>query len=206
MPVLVDTIVSLYEFTDADIASLESTLFEQLRLAWLEQMRALAVRHGVANPTPTLQGADLERLQGKAREDALSIANTYNRELRNQVEAIYARNPGITRNEMISILESWGRKRDEYKSIQVALAIVMWAVYYGLQQFVIHNGLFNELFEAVGGTPVCPICMRIVGDGIVSYDYTVANPLPAHISCSHEYYAVNPQDLARQGVAIWVGQ
>lgn len=205
MTPLTETIISLYEMTDADIAALEAALFEQLRLSWLETMRRLAIQHGAVNATPQLQGAELERLQAKAYEDAVSIATTYNRELRSQVNAIAARNPSADRSEYIRVLASWGRERVERKTITIALGVIMWAAYYGMEVFVTRNNLQNQLYRAVGGSPICPDCMRIIGKGIVSYAYVQENPLPYHPNCAHEWVVVNPTDLTSLGLATWAG-
>lgn len=205
MSVLTALIVSLYEMNAADIAALESALFEQLRLAWIEQIRALAIQHGAVNPTPQLQGAELERLQTKAREDAVSIAATYNRELASQVNAIYNRNPQAGRGEYIRVLDSWNRERGEHKAITIALSVIMWAAHYGLTVFVTRNNLQHQLYRAVGAAPKCPECMRIVAAGIVSFRYTQENPLPAHPNCVHDYVVINATDLRTLGLTIWAG-
>jgi hypothetical protein len=205
MTPLTDAIVTAYEMTDADIAALEAAIFEQMRLSWLAQMRTLATQHGAPNVTPQLQGAELARIQAKAHDDAVSIANTYNRELRSQVEAIQRRNPTADRSEYISTLSSWGRERGERKSITIAIATILWAAALGLELFITRNNLQYQLFKAIGGTPVCEICMRIIAAGVVSYQFTLDNPLPAHVSCAHEYAVVNAADLGSLGIAAWVG-
>jgi hypothetical protein len=205
MSALTEAIINLYAMTDSDIAQLQAALFEQLRASWLAQMATLARQHNAPNATPVLQGAEYERLQAKALEDAQSIANTYNRELRSQVNAIAARNPNATREEYISVLASWGRERGERKSITTAIATILWAAALGLELFITRNNLQYQLFKAIGGTPVCEICMRIIAAGVVSYQFTLDNPLPAHVSCAHEYAVVNAADLGSLGIAAWVG-
>jgi hypothetical protein len=205
MTALTDAIVNAYAMTDADIAALESAIFEQLRMSWLAQMRTLATQHGAPNATPQLQGAELERLQRKAREDAESIATTYNRELRSQVEAIARRNPSADRSVYIETLNSWGRERGERKTITIAMATILWAAQYGLTMFITRNNLETQLFKAIGATPICPDCMRIIAAGVVSYQYTQDSPLPFHPNCAHEYVTVNAQDLGSLGIAAWVG-
>jgi hypothetical protein len=205
MTAATEAIINLYEMTDSDIAQLQAALFEQLRASWLAQMATLARQHGQPNAIPILQGAEYERLQAKAHEDAQSIANTYNRELRSQVNAIAARNPNADRSEYISVLSSWGLQRSERKSITIAIATILWAAQYGLELFITRNNLEYQLFKVVGGTPVCEICMRIIAAGVVSYQFTLDNPLPAHVSCAHEYAVVNAADLGSLGIAAWVG-
>lgn len=205
MTALIETIVDLYGMTDADITALEAAIFEQLRMAWLAQMRTLANQHGAPNAIPQLQGAELARLQSKARDDAVSIANTYNRELRSQVNAIYTRNPNATREEYISVLSSWGRERGERKTITISMGVILWAAHYGFSVFITKNNLTQQLFKAVHGTPVCPICMRIVAAGVVGFQFTQDNELPAHNNCLGEYAVVNAQDLGSLGIAAWTG-
>jgi hypothetical protein len=205
MTPLTEAIINLYEMTGADIAQLEAALFEQLRASWLAQMATLARQHNVANATPQLQGVELMRLQQKAHDDAVKIAQTYNDDLRRQVEAIARRNPNATREDYISVLASWGRERGERKSITIAIATILWAAALGLELFITRNNLANQLFKAVGATPVCPECMRVVAMGVVSYQFTVDNPLPLHPNCAHEYVVVNAQDLGSLGIGAWVG-
>ena len=205
MSQLTETIINLYEYTPEDIAQLEAALFEQLRLSWLEQMRALAIQHGVSNPTPVLRSPELEALQAKAREDALGIAETYDNDLRRQVEAIANREPNATRADYIDVLSSWGRARSGYKATQIAIATIMWCAYYGIQQFISRNNLQAQLFRAVGATPVCEDCRWIVAQGIVNYNFTKEFPLPFHPNCTHEYVFVNATDLSANGNLIWLG-
>jgi hypothetical protein len=205
MTALTEAIISLYSMTEADILALEAALFEQLRASWLAQMGTLATQHGTPNAIPMLRGAEYERLQAKAHEDAVSIAATYNRELRSQVNAIATRNPNATREDYISVLSSWGRERGERKSITIAIATILWAAALGLELFITRNNLANQLFKAIGGTPVCNLCMRIIAAGVVSYQFTLDNPLPAHLNCAHEYVVVNAQDLGSLGIGAWVG-
>lgn len=203
---LIDTIITLYEMTASDIAALESELFDQLRLSYLEQLRTLAIQHGAVTPTPVLQGAELEALHAKARTDAEGIAATYNRDLRRQVEAIAERNPQADRGLFIRILASWGRERDAGKSITIAIQTILWAAQYGLERFIDRNNLQNQLFRALHGSPVCQICMRIVAAGVVNFRYVQANPLPAHLKCMGEWTVVTATDLNALGYAIWAGQ
>jgi hypothetical protein len=205
MSALTEAIISLYAMTDADIAALEASLFEQLRASWLAQMATLARQHNVTNATPQLQGVELMRLQQKAHDDAVSIAATYNNDLRRQVEAIARRNPNATREEYMSILTGWGRERSAHKSITIAIATILWAAALGLELFVTRNNLTSQLFKAIGGTPVCEICIRIIAAGVVSWQFTQDNPLPAHLHCGHEYVPVEARDLGSLGIAAWVG-
>lgn len=201
---LADYVVEQYEMDSSDRQALEAELFEQLRLSYLQQLRTLAEQHGNPNPTPIAQGEQLERLQAKAREDAQSIVETHNRELRNQVTAILTREPNITQARMIGILEGWGRERDEHKAMTIALHTIMWAASYGLTMFITRNNLQHIPFTAIGGIPVCPICIEIVARGIVSYAFVELNPLPAHVNCTHEYIPVNPTNIM-ESLSMWVG-
>lgn len=202
---LVDTITALYAFTDTDIAALEDALYEQLTLAYLEQLRSLARQHGIRNPNVVLGDSEAARLREKAHEDAVSIATTYNRELRNQAGAILTHNPNATRQEIISTLASWGRDRNEYKAIQIALYTILWSANYGFDLFITRNNLTMQLFRAVGNKPVCPDCIRIVAAGIVTFAYTQGVPLPFHQNCSHEWSVVNATDLSARGSLVWLG-
>lgn len=205
MTALTETIINLYAMTDADIAQLEATLYEQLRLSYLERIRTLAIQHGVNNPSVTLASEQADALRRKAHEDAAKIVATYNRELRSQVNAIAARNPTGDRAYFIGTLASWGRSRDEYKTLQIAMYTILWAGAYGFDLFVTRNNLQYQLFRAVGASPVCPDCMRIVQAGIVNYNYVQENPLPFHQNCAHEWSTVNASDLTENGRLIWLG-
>lgn len=202
---LIETIVALYAFTAEDMAALEAELFEQMRLAYLEHLRSLATQHGIPNAAVMLGPSEEARLRAKAREDASSIANTYNQELRAQVEAIFARNPAATREDVIDILASWGRNRAEYKAIQVAIYSILWSANLGFDLFITRNNLQQQLFRAVGGIPVCPECQRIVAYGIVPFAVTQEYPLPLHLNCTHEWTVVNATDLGADGSLVWLG-
>jgi hypothetical protein len=205
MTALTENIIALYSYTAIDIAQLEAALFEQLRLGYLERLRELAIQHGVRDPQPVLREPELGALVAKAREDAQSIADTYNDDLRRQVEAIAARNPNATRQECLDILSSWNRERTARKGIEIAMYTILWATNYGFDLFVTRNNLQNQLFRAVGGIPVCDDCRRIVAFGIVGYRTTQENPLPLHINCSHEWVFVNATDISASGRVVWLG-
>lgn len=205
MSALTETIISAYEMTPADIALLEAILFEQLRLAYLERIRGLAVQHGVPHPTVMLAWEQEQELRQKAREDAQSIADTFNADLQRQVEAIYERNPAGDRAYFVGTLASWGRSRDEGKSVQIAMYTILWAANYGFDLFITRNNIQYQLYRAVGGMPICDDCIFIYAAGVVNYKFTQEYPLPLHIGCSHEWSTVNATDLTERGGIVWLG-
>lgn len=201
---IVGLILSLYEMTADDIELLADTILAQSKTAWLAQIEAQAALHGVSNASALLRGVDADKLLADAQEDARSIAATYNRELKAELERLYARNPEGDQEYYIQALTTWSERRAEYKALQIATTVTMRVVHYATSRFIQMNSLFEEKFACSGAPPKCPICIDYVRQGIVSFEFTQFNPLPAHPNCAHEWIVVNPV-FVDNNPPLWVG-
>ena len=203
MSQLTDIIFLLYQFQEEDVDDIARRLAERMKATWVNTLTDLAGTHGCKRYASTPKGEYAKTLTKQATVDAQSIVNTYNRELRNQIERLYKANPKGNRSYYFSNLEKWNTKRDGYKAYQIALATDSYARQYAQQQFYMHNLQLARSFAASGPPAVCKICIMIFAAGIVNFEYTQSHPLPAHYQCPHLYKVLTPIKANCQ--LLWLG-
>jgi hypothetical protein len=203
MSKLTDTILLLYEYHEDDITKLAKRLTERRRATWINTLSELARIHGCNQLAATPKGEDAKELARLSREDAQSIANTFNRDVRRQIERIYTENPRANRSLYFKRLEAWAKKRDTWKVYQIGLNTDGTARHYALTRFYQQNPQLSRNFVASGVPPTCKLCIKIFAAGVVDLEYTIRNPLPRHIGCPHVYRNAAPM-LAQCG-SLWLG-
>lgn len=200
---LADLITSLYSYDQDDIDKLAGKLTERRRASWINSLSDLAATHGCSQLAGTPKGTDARKLADDSRADAESIASTYNRELRNQVNRIFAANPRAQRSVYIKQLDAWAKRRDAHKTLTIALNTDGTARQFARERFYQMNVDLSKWFTASGPPPTCRLCIAIFAAGIVSFAYTQAHPFPRHQNCPHLYRAVAPT-RAECG-RLWLG-
>lgn len=203
MTALTDTITSLYSYDQSDIDKLAGKLTERRRASWINSLSDLASQHGCSQLAATPKGTDARRLADDSRADAESIANTYNRELANQVRRINTANPRAQRSVYVRQLDAWAKRRDAHKTLTIALNTDGTARQYARDRFYTENNNLSKWFTASGPPPTCRLCIAIFAAGIVSFAYTQRNPFPRHINCPHLYTSVAPTRAVCE--ALWLG-
>lgn len=203
MTKLTDAIFEAYNHDATDTAKIARQLNERRRAVWINELTDLARTHGCTRLAGTPKGADARKLKDDSQRDAESISNTYNRELRNQIERLYKANPRGNTRYYTSNLSKWQTKRDSWKSYQISLNTDSSARQYAQQRFYTMNANLAKRFVASGPPPVCKICIRIFAAGVVDFAYTQFAPLPAHISCPHLYKVVAPTKVSCD--QLWLG-
>lgn len=203
MTALTDSIYDAYAYDDADTEKLIRQLRERMFATWTNTLSDLARTHGCSRLAGTPKGENAKYLRGLAERDGQSISNTYNRDLRAQIEKLYAANKKGNRTYYTSNLAKWQKRRDEWKVWQIALATDSNAREYAFQQFYKHNQDIAKRFAASGPPAVCKICLRLFAAGVVDFMFTQLNPFPAHIGCPHTWKAVAPARVSCE--ALWLG-
>lgn len=200
---LTEAIALLYRMESADIRQLEAQLLEARKRAWANALQGEAQRHGCNKSPSAPRREDLAELKRLCREDAQSIADTYNKAVEREIERLYGTNPRGNRQFYFSNLERWSRQRDSWKLQQIALNTNTTATEYARQRFREQNYSGKERYRLVGASPVCAVCTRLLGMGFVSESVITLNPMPAHINCGHSWEIIKPPKLACQD--IWLG-
>lgn len=202
MTPLTDTIFNAYAYDQSDIDKLAAKLTEQRRAAWLNSLADMARLHGCSQFPKPPKGADAKKLKTDSIKDAESIANTYNRELRNQIERIYKDNPRANRNTYARRLATWNARRDAYKVYQISLNTDSTARQYAQSRFYSMNPL-EPRFVYSSIPPVSNECIRRTAAGVVTLAYVQSHPVPSHVNCPHQWRNVAPQraDCAN----LWLG-
>jgi hypothetical protein len=203
MTALTDSIYDAYAYDGSDTDKLIRQLNERFRATWINALQDLARVHGCNQYPPTPKGVDARYLRQLAERDATSISNTFNRELRTQIEKLYAANKKGNTRYYTSNLAKWQAKRDTWKVYQISLATDSAARQYAFTRFYAENPDIARMFVASGPPAVCKICMRLFAAGLVDYTFTQRNGFPAHINCPHLWKAAAPQKV--ECARLWVG-
>lgn len=191
---IIRKIVDHYAMLESDAQVLRADLARQLTIQYRATVQEQITLYGCQK---TVTGPDREAQQwidAYTEKYGQSIANTYNRELANKVQAIYAANPRSNRYAYIRELEAWTTRRNAYKVDSIALNTFTAARKYAQDRFVEENGIEGR-WTFTGPPPVCKICIRIKALGVVTLETTKKRPLPAHPSCPHRWSQVVPKKI-----------
>lgn len=191
---LVRTITLLYSMQDADTVDLATRLQAQRVIEWQRAVSAELQRYGCPAGGQPPTGADAQALSQMSLADARSIANTYNRELGNQVQRLYAANPKGNRNYYFKALEAWSAKREVFKGQQIALNTAGTTRQMAQARFRQMNNIVGRYLFG-GPPPVCIRCMRLKALGLVTIDVMQRYPTPIHIGCPHEWRDARPKAI-----------
>lgn len=205
MTVLTQTLSLLYSLQSADERALAQTLLSSRKAAWATGLRDVMRQHGCNGAPNAPSGGDLAELRRLSAEDAKSIAATWNRELSAEIERLYAANVRGNRQYYYSNLEKWATKRDQWKSAQIALNTETTTRQYARSQFYANNSFRGQRYRLTGPPPVCPVCSRHFGAGIVEQAYVDRAGLGAfHVGCTHEFQVVRPEKV-NDCAELWTG-
>lgn len=199
---LTRTVALLYRMESADIRDLEAQLLEARKRAWSNALTEEATRHGCNRRPNAPRLADLTELRRMSREDAQSIAKTYNTAVEREIERLYGTNPRGNRQYYFANLERWSRQRESWKLQQIALNTELTARQYARDQFARRNNIGGR-WKFVGAPPVCKICTRLYGMGYVTRDRVEYYGHSQHIGCPHEWVEVQPSRLDCRD--LWLG-
>lgn len=180
----------LYQRTDAERVQLERQLLEHRKRVWATALRAEAARHGCNKAPRAPSGSDLAELRRMSREDAESIARTWNRDVERQLEKLYAANPRGNRNYYARGMEAWAAEREAYKGPQIAIVTETTTAEYARQRFQEANYSGKERYRFEGPPPTCRECATLFAAGTVAETFIRRHPCPVHLGCPHRWVAV----------------
>lgn len=200
---LTQIIALLYEMAPSDVSQLEGQLLEQRKAAWDTALREKATEYGCSGTPNPPSGADLQELKAMSHEDAQSIADTWNREVENQVERLYAADKYGSRYYYADRMDAWARDRGVWKNAQIAIQTEMTTRAYAVNRFLAMNGLRGGKFLFKGPPAVCEVCINEFAMGLVSQAYVDSHPCPRHIGCPHTWEEAKIRDLPCD--EMWLG-
>lgn len=203
MSQLTQVIFLLYKFLPEDQQALESQLLRQMKLAYKDGLQSEARRHGCSGVANDPSGSDLRHLKSMAKEDAKSIAETYNRDVLRHIEKLYRENPRGNRNHYSRNMQAYIAKRSTYKVPQISLNTETRSREYARSRFWQENGQRGNRYMMDGPPPVCPRCIQIFGMGILTQQFVDGNPCPIHMGCTHRYVLVSAPPLVC--AEVWLG-
>lgn len=200
---LLETLHFLYEWQPEEVADLERDLLERMQGIWLQVMRVRAAEHGCNKVPQAARREDLAELRAMAAEDARSIANTWAREVENQLVRLYRDNPRGNRFYYISNMERWAERRGRWKNVQIGNATEQRVAWYATSRFNEMNGVRGQRYRYVGPPPVGQVCIERFAAGVVDEAYRQTNPTPAHPNCPHRWAPTIIEQLPCDD--LWVG-
>lgn len=204
MSQLTRVIALLYRMHSDDIKVLANTLLEARKQAWRTALAEMARAHGCNKVPNDPRREDLAHLRELSQQDAQSIAETWNRDVKRQIERLFTQNPRGNRQYYFSSLEAWAAQRAVWKDAQIAMQTEQTTRQYAQSRFREMNDLVGRSrYVLVGPVPVCRVCARHFARGLVDEQYIRRNPAPVHIACPHEWSAVNKPKL--NCAEVWVG-
>lgn len=201
---LTQTIALLYGMETDDINALADELLNARIRAWKQGLSELIRASGGRRAPREPSGRDLDELRRMSREDAQSIARTWNKDVEREIERLRQQNPRANRQYYYSNLERWAAQRATWKDAQIALNTEQTTRQYARQRFYEENRLKTKMrFVLAGAPPVCGDCSRLFARGVVTERYVRSHPTPRHPNCAHEWRPVNtPKIPSRE---MWVG-
>lgn len=199
---LVRIITLLYSMQSDDINLLADRLLQQRSVEWQRSMTQELRRYGCSQTGQFPVGSDALELFRMSETDAAGIANTYNRELRSQVQRLYTANPRGNRNYYTSNLEQWAAKREIYKAQQIALNTAGTTRQMAQTRFRQMNNIEGKYLFG-GPPPVCIRCVRLRAMGLVAREVMQRYPTPIHVNCPHEWRDGRPKGI--DCATAWTG-
>jgi hypothetical protein len=181
-----------YRYQVSDTDQLTNELLSQEKQAWRTVLREKAQQYTGFSLSPRdPSGRDLHTLKDWAREDAESIAATWNQAVERQLQRLFEANPKGNRYYYIKNMQAWEAKRTAWHSRMVSAQTVGRVREYAKSRFLEENGVRSAGHILTGPPPVCDDCIDLMRLGVVASAVRRRNPTPRHPNCDHEWEEVN---------------
>lgn len=200
---LTDTLALLYQYQDADIQKLTARITERRKATWINTLTELTQRHGCKQLPGTPKGADAKELARMSKEDAESIARTFNRDVRRQIERIFKENPRANRNVYYKQLEAWAKARDSWKTQQIGLNVDSTARQFAQNRFYDENSIADSKYIFTGPPPTCKRCVKLFAAGAVDKSFVRNHQAPVHLGCPHLWRNLSIRKMPCD--TLWIG-
>lgn len=191
-----------YRMEREDVAALADQLLDQRKHAWTTALTELAREMGCDRSPRAPSGGDLAELKRMSREDARSIAKTWNKDSQREIERLYEANHRGNRYYYAKRMEQWAAERNTWKAPQIALNTAQQTRHVAQQAFYKANGLGKQyVFD--GPPAVCEECVGHYAAGVVDQKYVDTHPAPVHINCPHWWKALPRERIPCS--ELWLG-
>lgn len=170
--------------TPDDVEEMRKSLLGIRRREYDQAVSDYLVQVGCSGSGRLGAGAELSLLNDLGKEDAESIANTFNFDLAHAIRNIRQEVPTANRHVFVNRLRAWERERSEWKGTQIALHTAMTTRQQAMVDFSENNGLRPQL-QLQPTRAAEPICQGWINRGKVSFRVASNNPSPYHPGCVH---------------------
>jgi len=165
--------------------ALRAQLLKNRRNEYEATLNQLAAEAGCGRSAILSEGPVLSELNDLSRDDAMSIANTYNYELGIAILAISSDTPRANRFAYANRLAKWENRRAKHKDDQIATHTNLTARSLAQRDFNQFNDI-DGTAQLVGPNPAAEqICQGWLNRGMVTKQVAVNNPSPFHLGCPH---------------------
>ncbi len=202
---VMDLALSRMRWGAIEVSQFEAEISQLMTAEITEQIgEELAVIGCGARSAHVTSPTILENIQREAHTAAVSIVDTYNRDLAYAIQAIRTETETANRNTFIKRLSEWADAREQWKNDQISQMAIIGAKSYAVREFVRQNKVTAQAY--VGGPrPAAEEECQALIDG-EPYD---ADKLPAefpiHINCPH-YWDIREAQTALDCEEVWAGE
>jgi hypothetical protein len=197
-------IISLfYHMNLDDMNALSAQLLESRKRTWFEALRAEARAYGCNQVPNAPSGSDLAELKAMSKEDALSITNTYNRDVDRQIDKLYDANRKGNRFYYAKQMEAWSERRRAWKQPSIVVTTETQTSEFARSRFRQMNIPAGRKYIFAGGAPTCKDCVSRFAAGVVDEAYIRKYSTPRHLNCPHYWRELRLSKLKCE--TLWLG-
>lgn len=193
-----------YDPTDEE--RIYSELLRTRRQAYESELTMQAARVGCAGRRGALgNNPSLKALSDASKQDAQSIANTYNYDLAKAIKRIGEEVPTANRHVYASRLSAWDKERAGWKREDIAQYTESSARAQAQQDFYSFNAI-HGVAVLVPTSAVCPVCQGWIKRGEVPLREAQNHPPPYHVKCPHYWQTIPNQVAKEECPLLWMGE
>ena len=199
---IVGIVLPVYSMIDEDITALAERLMQQMTIEYRKVIQGQLTLYGCQKIVTGPDAVSQRWIEVYARKNSEGIAQTFNRELSNQIQRLYDANPRGNRSYYFKALDAWVAQRNVHKLPSIALNTAQAIREYAQQRFRQENGIEGR-FLFVGPPPVCKKCLRLRALGLVSEAAARRYGNSQHGGCPHEWEQVIARKIECE--TAWTG-
>lgn len=190
--ILLNTIAGAYYWSDDEIDDLAEQFLEQRLAAWRDAIESELRQRNCRFVPNDAKRNDRQKLRRDAMRDAKRVANTYNRQLDNQLKNLFVANPRGNRGYYKFHLRRWVQRRGKYKNLQINVNQEMQTRAFARERFMKENKLQRAGERYIYAGPSITSrssdpCKRRTRAGLVTFGYTQREKPPTHPNCFHQW-------------------
>lgn len=201
---VMDLVLSRMQWGALEVSQYEAEIYKALVDEYSAQIGEELAVIGCSRSVNLTNPVILANLKQQAHDGAVSIVDTYNRDLAYAVQAIRTETATANRSVFLKRLDEWAAARDKWKSDQIALYSTVSARSQSVKEFVRRNKVVARAFVSGPRPAAEPECQALI-DG-EPYD---ANNLPAefplHNWCDHGW-ELRDVEVPMDCEEVWTGE